>query len=185
MYSLFTATFWMFVIPAIITEWCHSASFLTFIRRSIKYKTHRTDVSQQQLLGNSRRNMRTFTLCVCCPPPLEDTMRITVPRRLISSSSCWGSSGSRSCWRGWWGWRSNQTPLCSWNRGSRTLWIGCSPCGGGRAQTAPGEEKRQTKKYIYVVRHFTGLWTGSGWRLPAAETWGISSTTGTSACVGQ
>lgn len=74
--------------------------------------------------------------------------------RLISASFCWGSSDSRSYWRGWWGWRSNQTPISSWNQGSHILWTGCSQCAKGTAQTAPEGETLQLTSQTHIECSF-------------------------------
>ena len=104
---------------------------------------------------------------------------------LISASSCWGSFDNRSYWTGWWGWRSNRTPPRSWSRGSRTLWTGCSPCAGGTAETVPGEADREKLWSAYFTNICNVESHRAGGHSPAAERWGIASTTGTSACEGR
>lgn len=108
------------------------------------------------------------------------------PLRLISASSCWGSSDNRSYWRGWWGWRSNQTPPCSWRRGSRTPWTGCNQCARGTSETAPGQAADEVRFSLsYFRKVCTCLIPVSRSHSPAEETWGIVSTKGTFACEGR
>lgn len=110
-------------------------------------------------------------------------------RHLISASSCWGSSDNRSCWRGWRGWCSNQTPTCSWSRGSRTPSSGCGPCTGVTAGTAAEEAVGGEVQVSWLHKHvsctFTVIFIQSRTHSPAADTSGNASTTGTSACEGR
>lgn len=132
MYSLLTTICPMLVIIAIITELRHAASFLLN-----KNKT-KTSIYLAKV-WNWRNWIAEPSECSRVAPPggerARDSQLVTCAS---SASSGWRSSGSRSCWRGLWAWRSSRTRRCSWNRGSRTRWTGCSRCGGGRAGTAPG-----------------------------------------------
>lgn len=99
-------------------------------------QTQNTFYSLYKILSRQLPSLKHRCVWLCGTPS---------PPRLISASSCWGSSDNRSYWRGWWGWYSIQTPPCSWCWGSRTLWTGCSPCAGGTWKTAAGEAANKVR----------------------------------------